>query len=585
MPIHWILPPPPPPLPAAQPGIHWERLEQPVLPVQASPPGPAKQPLTAEQLEQVISTIPLVSSDYQPLLWLSPAVPMATFLAPQQWRLTATNISPFVSDTGTGNQNYAISLDAGLSEQLQLSVFASQADDPLNASLTGFKVQPANSWESYGAAARWRLISEPSWQLALNGSLELWRVSSGGDDSFANQGKNASPNIFNASGQRVETQNLVGSVALPLTWQAHKQWQLTLAPGVSVLPPSQGAGQGGAGRFYGTNPTISGGVLWQPIPELGLTASITQPIGSGTNSFDADLQFSRVPILAAGLNWNLNPRIGLRGQLTNGFGATPATGLLALPSDNRLGYSANFVFTADAPDTPQPALTPRQRSLAQGGLSVNTALVPPDDNTVLWANADASGNVNGFLGYSISNVFQLALFSGGLTNNVPQTTPQARLYANDGAWNWRIGGKAVAFSPLRGAPFWGGGRITLGRNSDIVNNTGQGYVFAETTSTWEATPWLALNLNPKAVWSGAGTLWGLGISANVQLAPRWELVPEANVVANNLAQSNGTVGLRWHATDTITVEAYGSTAASILDIGQLLSADQVRMGSRLIYSF
>lgn len=584
MPLHWTLPPTPPP-PAAQQGIHWERLEHPVLPEQAAPPGLSQQPLTAEQLERLISTIPLVSSDYRPLLTLSPAVPMATLLPPQQWRFSATNISPFGSATGTGNQNYAVGLDVGLSEHLQVSAFASQADDPLNAPITGFDVQPANSWESYGAAARWRLISQTSWQLALNGSLELWNVSSGGDDSFANQGDNASPNIFNASGERVDTQNLVGSVALPLTWRAHDHWHITLAPGISVLPSSQGAGQGGAGTFYGTNPYISGGVLWQPTAELGLTASIAQPIGSGTNSFDADLQFSRVPILSAGLNWDLNPRIGLRGQLTNGFGATPATGLLALPSDNRLGYSASFVFTADAPDTPQPALTPRQHSLARGGLSVNTALVPPDDSTAIWANADADGNVNGFVGYSLSNIFQLSLFSGGLTNNVPQTTPQARLYANDGAWNWRIGGKAVAFSPLRGAPFWGGGRITLGRNSDIVNNTGQGYVFAETTSTWEATPWLALNLNPKAAWSGAGTLWGLGISANVQLAPRWELVPEGNVVANNLAQSNGTLGLRWHATDTVALEAYGSTAASILDIGQLLSADQVRIGGRLLYSF
>ena len=85
---------------------------------------------------------------------------------------------------------------------------------------------------------------------------------------------------------------------------------------------------------------------------------------------------------------------------------------------------------------------------------MNTALVPPDDSTEFWVNGDGDGNLNGFLGYSLSNVFQLALFSGGLYNNVPQTTPQARLYANDGAYNWRVGGKAVAFSPLRGAPFW-----------------------------------------------------------------------------------------------------------------------------------
>ena len=83
-----------------------------------------------------------------------------------------------------------------------------------------------------------------------------------------------------------------------------------------------------------------------------------------------------MPILSGGIDWHLNPRIALKGQLTNGFGATPATALLALPSNNRLGYSANLVITPGAPDTPQPPLTTRQQSLSLGGLTVNTALVP-----------------------------------------------------------------------------------------------------------------------------------------------------------------------------------------------------------------
>ena len=545
---------------------------------------PFDQQLTPEQVEAVLNSIPLKASDYLPLLRLSLAVPTAATLPSAQWRISFMNISPFSSDTGTGNQNYAINFDLGLIENLQLTWFVSEADDPLNAPLTGFKVQPANFWKSYGGAARWRWLNQNNWQLAMAGSLEIWEVGSGGDDSFGNAGDNASPNIFNDSGSRVFTRNIVGSISLPVSWQATKNLQFSLAPGVSFLPPNQGSNQGGAGTFYGTNPFISGGVLFQPIPELGLTASIAQPVGAGTNSFNADLQFSRVPIFSAGINWDLNPRIGLRGMITNGFGSTPATSLLALPSDNRLGYSGSFVFTPDTADTPQPSLTTRQQSLSKGGLTVNTALVPPDGDLEAWVNGDDGGNQNGFVGYSLSNIFQLFLFSGGLSNNVPQTTPQARTYANDGAWNWRIGGKAVAFSPLRGAPFWGGGRITLGR-SNQSSSSGQGYVFTESTSTWEATPWLAFNVNPKLAWSGVGTLWGVGLSANVQLAPRWELIPEGNLVVNDFSQSNSTLGLRWWATESIALEAYGSTAASVLDIGQLLSAEQVRWGGRLLVSF
>ncbi|WP_414494664.1 hypothetical protein [Synechococcus sp. MIT S9504] len=541
-------------------------------------------PASVEEAEALLSAIPLTPSDYVPLLRLSPSVPTAETLPADQWRISFGTISPFESAAGTGNQNYSINLDIGLNDSLMLSFFISQADDPLNAPLTGFAVQPANFWQSYGAAAQWQVLNQNNWKLAISGSLEAWEVGSGGDDSFSDSGDNASPNIFNDSGSRVFTRNFVGSLSLPATWQASKQWQFSFAPGVSFLPATQGSGQGGAGKFYGTNPYVSGGVLFQPFPELGFTASIAQPIGSGTNSFDADLVFSRVPILSAGINWDLNPRIGLKGLITNGFGATPATALLALPSDNRLGYSASFVFTPGTADTPQAPLTPRQDSLAKGGLTVNTALVPPDTKTEAWINADSGGNVNGFVGYSLSNIFQLTLFSGGLYNNVPQTTPQARLYANDGAWNWRIGGKAVAFSPLRGAPFWGGGRITLGR-SNQESSSGQGYVFAETMATWEATEGLAFNFNPKVALSGAGNLWGLGISSNLQLFPGWELVPEGNVVINQLSQSNGTLGLRWHATDSIALEAYGSTAASLLDIGQLINAEQVRWGGRLLIGF
>ncbi len=568
--------------------VVWEVLQHEddeiIPPSQTASKSALTPPSSLEEAEALFGIIPLKPSDYQPLLRLSPLVSTAETLPVEQWRIAFGTISPFESDTGTGNQNYSVNLDIGFNDSLLLSLFVSQADDPLNAPLNGFTTQPGNFWQSYGAAARWQVLNQNNWKLAISGSLEGWDVGSGGDDSFANAGDNASPNIFNDSGSRVFTRNIVGSLSLPMSWQASDHWQFSFNPGVSFLPATQGAGQGGAGTFYGTNPYVGGGVLFQPFPELGLTASLTQPIGSGTNSFDADLQFSRVPIYSAGINWDLNPRIGLQGLITNGFGTTPATALLALPSDNRLGYSASFVYTPGTADTPQIPLTPRQQTLAKGGLTVNTALVPPDTATEAWINADSGENFNGFVGYSLSNVFQLTLFSGGLYNNVPQSTPQARLYANDGAWNWRIGGKAVAFSPLRGAPFWGGGRITLGR-SDQNSSTGQGYVFAEGMVTWEATKDIAINVNPKVALSGAGDLWGFGISTNLKLFPGWELIPEGNIVINESSQSNATLGVRWHATDSIAIEAYGSTAASLLDIGQLINAEQVRWGGRVLMSF
>ena len=542
-------------------------------------------PSSLEEAEALLSIIPLKPADYQPLLRLSPLISTAEILPIEQWRMTFGMISPFGSDAGTGNQNYSINLDIGFNDDLLLSLFVSEADDPLNAPLKGFTTQPGNFWHSYGAAARWQALNQNNWKLAINGSLEGWEVGSGGDESFAGAGDNASPNIFNDSGSRVFTRNIVGSLSLPVSWQGSDQWQFSFTPGVSFLPAKQGLGQGGAGTFYGTNPYLSGGVLFQPFPELGLTASLAQPIGSGNNSFDSDLEFSRVPIYSAGINWDLNPRIGLQGIITNGFGTTPATAILALPSDNRLGYSANFVYTPGTADTPQVPLTPRQQTLAKGGLTVNTALVPPDTTTMAWINADNEKNFSQFIGYSISNVAQLNLFSSGSHNNVPQTTEHARYFANNSAWKWRVGGKAVAFSPLRGAPFWGGGYISMGRAIDEVNQRAPGYLFAETMATLELSNKIAINLNPKLAWSGIGNLWGFGLSSNIQLSPNLELIPEANIVINKTSQSNATLGIRWHATDNISVDFYTSTAASILEIGQLISTEGLRWGARLLLDF
>ena len=369
-----------------------------------------------------------------------------------------------------------------------------------------------------------------------------------------------------------------------MTWRANNKWQFTFSPGISFLPSSQGAGQGGEGQFYGTNPYVSGGLLWRPTPQLGLTASIAQPFGNGTNSFDRNLKFSKNPVISGGLNWHLNPRIALQGLLTNGFGATPATALLTLPSDNRIGYSTKVVFTADAPDTPQAPLNKIQKSLSLGGLTVNTALVPPDKVNIAKVSADAKGNFETIYAASISNIFQLDISRSEL-NNIPMDSVQARTYANDGAVNWRGSGKAVLSSPLRGAPIWSALRISLGRNMDLSNSTAEGYLFAETPLTWEANPKIAFNLNPKVGWSGVGNLWGVGISANIQLSPKWTLIPEANITLNKLEESNGTIGLRWNTTDNISIDIYGSTASSITDLGQLLNANQVRWGSRLIIKF
>ena len=178
----------------------------------------------------------------------------AETLSIEQWRIAFITISPFPSDTGTSNQNYLVNLDIGLNNSLLLSLFVSQADAPLNAPLNRFRKRTDNFWQSYGAAARWQVINQNHWKLSISGSLEGWEVGSGGDDSLAEAGDNANPNIFNDSNRKVFTRNIVGSLNLPLRWQANDHWQFSLNPKVTFLPATQGANQGRAGNFMEPTP-------------------------------------------------------------------------------------------------------------------------------------------------------------------------------------------------------------------------------------------------------------------------------------------------------------------------------------------
>jgi hypothetical protein len=522
--------------------------------------------------------------DYLPLLRLG-QLPTATLIPETFSQLSFQQVSPGDGGAagGTGNQNYGFRADFGLTPSVMASAFYTYADDPLFAPIPSRPSQPANFWNSAGASLRARLTGGRNWQLAAEGSLELFAVGSGcgGTVSCDDAG---TANIFNDSGQAVFTNNLVGSLSLPLTWQASRQLQLSLVPAVSFLPDSQGSGQDGAGEFYGTTISLGLGASYRLGNQVQLFASALLPFGPGSNAFDADLVYSRVPILSAGANIAVNPRIGLEASITNGFGLSPATAILALPSaPTEPMLNARFTWNPGAMDSPSPRYSRRQTSLALGGLSVNTALTPANGTRQLWLSGDSRGSVNGQLGYSVSNDFQFQIAAGVFDGIEPQNN-FIRTYANDGGGNLRFGGKAMVFRPTPGLPVWAAGRISVGRNEDSK----QGYLFFETMNTWEATPWLALHLNPKLAWSGNGTPWGVGLAANIQLGQSFQLIPEVNLVASDEGGtngSNGSLALRWLASSSTAVDVYVSNASGIYDLGQLLGNDQVRVGARLAFSF
>ena len=521
-------------------------------------------------------------------------MPTADLLDDSEGQLSFQQVSPGSGGAagGTGNQNYGFRLDLAVNSNLFLSAFYSYADDPLFAPITVRSSQPANLWSTGGVGLRARLASHTRWAVAAEGSIEVFTVGSGG--CFSNACSGTSDNIFNTSGQQVYNRNLVGSLTLPLRWNPVPRWQLALTPGVSLLPPTQGANQGSSGTFFGTNVTLGVGSSYRIGEQLNLFSSAMFPLGPGTNAFDSGLNFLRVPIWSAGANYAVNPRIALEASVTNGYGLTPATAILALPSaPYEPMLSGRFVWTPGAVDSPRVRFGERQRSLTLGGLSVATALLPPDGTTQLWVTGDSQGNLLGSAAYSVSNDFAFEA-SGGTYGNAGAAATGAsgaaagflNTYLGPGNRNVRFGGKAMVFRPSKGLPLWAAGRITVGRN--FAPGSYQGYLFFETVNTWEATPWLAFNLNPKLAWGGLGTPWGVGLSANIQLGKSFQLIPELNAVATSLGGPNGTNGtlaLRWLANATTAVDLYASNASGLLDMGQLLGTNDIRIGAKITLQY
>ena len=548
-------------------------------------PGDRTPPTSFQEAMALLDGLIPIAEAYGPLLRLG-QLPTATLPEEGGDQVSFQQVGPGSGGEagGSDNQNYGFRADVAINRNILLSGFYTYADDPLFAPITVRPSQPANLWTVAGASLRGRLAQFGSWTLAGEGSLEMFKVGSGCGGTISCN-SSGTPNIFNKSGLPVVTNNLVGSLSLPLSWQASRQLQLSLVPGVSFLPASQGAGQGGAGTFYGTNVSFGLGANYRLGNQVQLFGSAILPFGPGSNAFDGSLSFSRVPILTLGANFAVNPRIGLEASITNGFGLSPATAILALPSaPNQPLLSARFVWTPTAADSPNPRYSARQASLALGGLSVSTGLNPVSGTTQLWANGDSSGNLLGSIAYAVSNDFQFQL-AGGSFENIKPRNSFVDTFIGNGDINFRVGGKAMIYRPTRALPIWSGLRATVGRSGGVQ---GQGFFFLEQSNTWEANRRLAFSINPKLAWSGSGVSWGVGLAANLQLAKRFQLIPEVNVVGSDLGGqngSNGTLALRWLATDRAALDIYASNAAGLLDLGQLLNTNQVRVGTRVVLNF
>ena len=519
----------------------------------------------------------------QESLQIQPHIPLNNFLDNGDFIFNTYWKSSFSGGAGggTGNQNYAARFAFGLSDDSLLSIYLSEADDPLYKSIEG-KVIP-NNWSSVALGYQKKIFESDNFKNSLSfaSSLEFWVVSSG--SSGADPKKSIYNEIDNNTGlDRYE--NFIYSYSFPFSKKLNNRTKLTLVPGAILVPDTLGEKNINE-NFYGNNYFLGTGLNFDISENIQLISSYTYLFGPGKNSFNDNLKYLRKPIYSYGFNWNASPIIGIEGKVTNSFGATPSTSLFTIPSDNKPLYYVGANYKPFLEDIRFIPLSKSNNSLLFGGLTVNNALFPVKGISQLSLNYDDKGNLFGTYGYSLSNIFQLEITTGSFNDNNlinKKNSVLQNIYLNESDFNYRFGGKLLIFSPQKNDLFWMTLRTSLGRNE---GSNHQGYMFTELMNTFRLNNWLALNFSPKYFFSGVESFGGIGFSSYIDLSSNLMLIPEINTSIKNDSDLNSTFALRYSLSTEKSIDLYYSNSAGIQDVGQLLQEKKSRIGIKLNFLY
>ncbi|MBO6974184.1 MAG: hypothetical protein JJ844_00630 [Prochlorococcus marinus CUG1435] len=516
----------------------------------------------------------------QESLEIQPHIPLNNFLSTGDFIFSSNWVSSFSggAEGGTGNQNYGLKFHYGLSDYSLLSFYFSETDDPLYNLIAG-KLIP-NNWASIALSYKKQILESRDFKNSFSfaSSLEYWVVSSG--DGNTKSIYNETDNSFGLD----RYEKFIYSFSFPFTSQLNNQTKFSFVPGLNFIPDKIGDKNVGK-NFYGNNYFLATGLHLDIATNFQLIGSYTYLFGPGNNSFDENLDFKRKSIYSYGFNWDLSPVVGIEGKITNGYGLTPSTSLLTIPSDDKPLYYIGGKYQPFLEDTELAPLNKNNKLLLFGGLTVENALFPEKGMTQIGLNYDEKGNLFSSYGYSLSNLFQLELSTGffnGVNLENEKNSNLQSIYLNENTFNYRFGGKLLIFSPQKNDLFWMTLRTSLGRNE---GGNHQGYIFSELINTFRINDWLALNISPKYFFSGVESFGGIGFSSYINLSDNLMLIPEINSSLKKDSDINTSLALRYSFSPKKSIDLYYSNAAGVQDIGQLLKDNEYKFGIKLNFLY
>ena len=457
---------------------------------------------------------------------------------------------------GTGNQLYYGAVEWGINDDLQIAFTGEFYDDPPAQAIDG--ELPDITWLSLAPSIKYRLVNEEHFSLGVQGSVELLSLSSSLLDT-------------DDSDERV-----IGSLHLPMTYTMSPKFQFHLTPGVAFFPASINDVE-----FYDTVFLLGGGFSWQPSERWLVFSTLNLPLGPGGNTIDDDQSIDRQLVWTVGTRYTVTPKVGVDLYGTNGFGVTPATGILSfIPEGDepliglRLNYTPDLGsgYRSSFRQTQPVPLSERDRHLLIDGFTLTTANTLEPGTVALTGGFGTNDSYNVSVAYSPDQELQIeaALDQFGSDDDVSLDDS-----AGDNL-KYMLGVRIRLLNQFQGDPLSLGVRILGGRDTGERNQIG--ILFAEVPVTYQVNSRAALFFNPRLAAFSDTVRFGVGLGLNYEIARGLQLIGEVTPVVDD-EPTVWAVGTRYQVPrSSISLELYATNAIGRNGLGNLAGESGARLG-------
>lgn len=487
---------------------------------------------------------------------------LASFATANQVPETVVQLTFGLSQTepgqgpGTGNQIYYFGAEYGVTKNLSFGLWAEAYEDPVLDPINGLR--PEVDMDNIAGFAQYQVYDGTALDIAVKASVERMRLAS---------------DIW-GSGSGSDAEQVIGSIAAPVTYQMNPALQFHLTPGVSIFPETVNGFD-----FYGVVPFLGAGASYRFSNRFAAYANVTVPFGPGGNVVTDTSTIDRVAIWAVGGRFNVTPKAALDLYLTNGIGTTPATRILGhWPEGDDLLIGAKLTWTPGefnglrSSYQPLRTLTAREISLQRNGFTLPSVDTYEPGTLAGRAWYGSGDNYGVGLALAPDQHGQVEFYAESYSDDgsVP-----AGLLPSNADERYMVGAKLRFLDQNLGDPFSFSARLLGGRDLD-TNAAGNGVLYGEAIVGYKVSPRVAVTAVGKVAAFGNNEYYGLGLGANFELFEGLELIGEVTPTDG----ANGTV---WAAGARYTigqsgwsVDAHASNAIGHNGLGSMIAQDDVK---------